>query len=439
MILWFWKKGITYTTGDFMAGITVSKRGNVWQYRFDISKIGGKRKQVSKSGFGSRQEAVDAGIKALNEYQNTHFDASGSSIKLKDFLDLWFNQTVVPRVRPSTQTNIKIGTERYIKPFLGEYLLKDLTPAVILQYTLEIKKAGFTGTMQKFAVKTLKAALQYATDTLRYLPSNPAESIKFTYKISECDRDLVLTPQDIKAIFQRFPEDNRWHLPMMIALHTGLRIGEVFALTWDDVNLNRKTITVTKTVTRRTSFNKVIAQRGEEAHPWFLGPPKTKSSNRTVYIGDTLFNLLKQVKEEHLHHKEQYGEDFLVMYLLPKKNDNAETVYKMFEAPIGLPMQAQYVEMVCSLRTGKYVAYSGFAYCSRLIKLELGLPFSFHCLRHTHATYLIQAGVNIKAVQTRLGHSSSSTTLDIYTHATERMETESVQTFERYMKSALNS
>jgi site-specific recombinase XerD len=86
------------------------------------------------------------------------------------------------------------------------------------------------------------------------------------------------------------------------------------------------------------------------------------------------------------------------------------------------------------MENGNLVTPESIKYCSRVINYELGIQFNFHALRHTHATMLIEHGANLKDVQTSLGYSKLSTTMDTYAHAQKKMATDSVDIFEKILK-----
>jgi len=96
-----------------------------------------------------------------------------------------------------------------------------------------------------------------------------------------------------------------------------------------------------------------------------------------------------------------------------------------------LESKLQRVKLICINENGEYTSTDSFKYCSRIIHKELLLAFDYHSLRHTHATLLIEAGANVKNVQTRLGHTNIQTTLQTYVHDTEKMANDSVEIFER--------
>lgn len=89
------------------------------------------------------------------------------------------------------------------------------------------------------------------------------------------------------------------------------------------------------------------------------------------------------------------------------------------------------LRFVCTKQYGNLVTPETIRYCSRIINSELMIQFNFHALRHTHATMLIESGANMKDVQRRLGHSRLATTMDTYSHVTEKMSRETVDLFEK--------
>ena len=96
------------------------------------------------------------------------------------------------------------------------------------------------------------------------------------------------------------------------------------------------------------------------------------------------------------------------------------------------------LQFVCTNESGNLITPDSIKYCSRVINYELMIQFNFHALRHTHATLLIENGANTKDVQKRLGHSRLATTMDTYTHATEKMSKNTVDIFEKLCHPQIN-
>jgi len=175
---------------------------------------------------------------------------------------------------------------------------------------------------------------------------------------------------------------------MQIAFHTGLRAAEVCGLNWDCIDLDNGTLKV----------DKILIGKGKGIFEF--GTPKTLSSNRTISIGNTLISILKRNKLYQAENKLRYGEYY--------KNSN----------------------FVCTKENGENITTDSLKYLSRVVNYELNINFHFHSLRHTHATMLLEAGANFKDIQKRLGHSKLSTTMDTYSHVTQKMKDETVDIFE---------
>ena len=127
----------------------------------------------------------------------------------------------------------------------------------------------------------------------------------------------------------------------------------------------------------------------------------------------------------------KYGEYYTEHYLKTEIDEKGEPMQRIIPASRSLQCSLPSTDMVCVKANGEYVSTDSFKYCSRVIHYELKITFNYHSLRHTHATFLIEAGANIKDVQERLGHTNIETTLNTYVHNTDQMRSQTVDIFEK--------
>ena len=117
-----------------MSKLNTRKRGKTWQYQFEAAKVEGKRKQITKSGFKTQKEALEAGTIALAEYNNSGLHFEPSEISVSDYFDYWYENYVCLELKINTQKSYKNYIENHIKPSLGIYKLKALTPAQLQNF-----------------------------------------------------------------------------------------------------------------------------------------------------------------------------------------------------------------------------------------------------------------------------------------------------------------
>lgn len=388
-----------------MASINVIKRGSTWQYRFEGAKVDGKRKQFSKSGFRTKREALEAGTKALAEYNQGGLAFMPANVSVADYLRYWIEHGCPATHKETTVRIYKGHIEKRIIPAMGQYRLSALNPTILTEFVNGLKIKGYSKSSVTIVKSALSSALDYAVEPLRYIKDNPMRYVKTPKIEKEPEKREVLSDEDWKRIIERFPFGNRFYIPLMIGYYCGTRISECFALTWDDVDLDKCTININKQLTHSKA--------------WKYSAPK-QSSSRVVKFGQTLRDELIKEKERQEENEKEYGEFYYKIYL---KDEN------IISSQENLPYER--LHPVCLDTNGKMSTSRSMLYCTRVVLNDLGIKFDYHTLRHTHATKLIEGGANIKAVQTRLGHKDISTTLQIYSHTTKGMEDEAVEIFEK--------
>ena len=409
-----------------------------WEYRFEAAKVDGKRKHISKAGFRTKKEAEIAGAKAMAEYDNAGLKFEPSEMSFSDYLDYWFDNYVKASCKYNTQLNYNGIIENHLKPALGMYKLKALSPMQIQEYVNQkfisgLKKNTLTG-----IISVLTGSLSYAVVPAQMLQSSPAEYIRYpkvSSDRSETNR-TVISLDDFNRMLDRFGKDTPYHYALLIGFYTGLRIGEVYALTWDDIDLKEGTISVNKLVYKRNygvDVRQVMKKKGkrEEKSAWYFGDTKTASSVRKIKIGATLINELKEYKKKQLENQMMYGEYYTQIFKKEEKDEKGNTIYRLIEVEKSVPVTLPQANLIMRKENGQYSSTDSFKFAARVIHHELGINFNFHSLRHTHATTLIESGVSPKAVQERLGHENIQTTLQTYVHNTEVMEQEAVDVFEK--------
>ena len=186
-----------------------------------------------------------------------------------------------------------------------------------------------------------------------------------------------------------------------------MRTGEVFALTWDDIDLDNRIIKVNKTV---------YAKDKEENGRWYLGTTKTIGSIREVYICDTLYSVLSNYKKLQIKYKKEYGKNYKQYILKEVKNKYGKLVeYKVIESQ----SRNNKIQMVFIRKDGTSSGTDIIKYPFKIIHHELGISCRFYDLRGNFATKTLRKGCEIKDISKVLGHSRIETTENYYINCTK--------------------
>ena len=222
----------------------------------------------------------------------------------------------------------------------------------------------------------------------------------------------------------------------LTACYTGMRTGEVFALTWDDIDFENKTIKVKHNVYAKNKDNK---------GKWYIGDTKTETGERQIYICNTLLKILEGYKQRQTINKKRCGTDYYSHYLEEVKNKYGKiTEYRIIEVR-GKVRLSNKINLVFVNKKGKYSGTDSIRYPFKIIHNEFGLNnCRFYDLRGTYATKILHGGAEIRDVADLLGHSKIETTENYYISSTEETRKKANEFLEKtiqsdFIKNIINS
>lgn len=378
-----------------MPGVQVYKRAT-WRYRFEAAPVGGKRRRVEKSGFRTKKEALVAGTKAYSEYLNAGRTFVPSEISVADYLDEWL-ELRKPELRPNSIRMYSQRIKLQIKPALGKYKLSAITAADIQRLINDLFMQGVSRETISGVKGVLTNALKYAVEPMGYLQHAPIDGVKLPSRrvrppVPPRTRPREpITPADWTQI-KELLSNRSGYLAFVIGYHTGMRVGEVLGLSWEDIDFDSRTLHVRH---QQQHFERAL----------FITEPKFESV-RKISMDDALISELvaeKQYQQRAALLDEQY----------PQYTYDASG--KLSIGGEGTPF-----DPVCRQPSGAILRYDSVLRRVSHVRKTLNLPnFDFHTLRHTHATMLVSAGISPLLVQERLGHKSIQVTLGLYASLTD--------------------
>ena len=361
-----------------------------WEGRYTAGYDAKTGKRIIKNVLGKTQAEVKEKLKkAMEECAGLDISQDGEKYTVATWLQTWYELYAKPNVRTATANRYELIIEQYVIPRIGSVKLKKLTSRQLQKLYKELLEGGrihigkgqgkgLSSTTVRSVHLMLHTALERAVKE-RLIPRNPTE---------DC-----IAPKPRKVEMQILPPDSmhayleaakaRGVLPMFyLELVTGLRKGELVALRWEDVDIQNKTISVSKQYVRNPDGSRELTQ------------PKTENSVRLVSIPQTAVDLLIQ---EHDRHPDSPC---------------------LFPSPV----------------TGEMYHPDSVVKLHEKILKDAGLPhIRFHDLRHTFATTALQNGVDVKTVSSMLGHYDAGFTLRTYTHATRQMQEQAAEKMGSFM------
>lgn len=293
-------------------------------------------------------------------------------MKFKQWIDIWLNKYEKNILKLRTYYKYEQTIRNHIIPVLGEYNLRELSSQVLQDFVVSQFEHGNLITGENLAISTVQNMISIIKRCLR-------KAVALDIVDKEYASTIVLPKGTEKSVSAFEKSDQKVlesyclnhtkknYLGIIICLYTGIRIGELLALRWDDIDFKNRMMHITKTacIIRRMQKKIVIIDK-----------PKTKTSFRVIPIPRQLLAVLRKMKGKN-------GAEYVV-----------ET------------------------RNHKMVEERSYQRTFKCILRRIGVPYhNFHSLRHTFATRALEMGMDVKTVSEILGHKNTSMTLSRYTHS----------------------
>lgn len=350
--------------------------------------------------YGKTQQEVKTKLKKIQEEaDDLDVIAGETNYTLQSWVEKYLNDYKANDIKATTLSTYYIFYRKHIlNSDLGKILLKDITTDDLQKYYNQKLKTLSAKTVRHISVITREALMQ--AYRLRYINNNPHEAVILPPK--EHYSGATLTKEDVAKILND-AVDEKCYAAVVTAIYTGMRQGELLGLQWSDVNFEEGYIKIENSLCR---VDDGIDEKGKHRTKLVLMEPKTASSRRKIPLADPL----KGVLLKHKARQEQYKKD--------------ASDYYNFDLDLVFP------NYLGDFMRGKDLLNE----FHKLLEKYGIQKVRFHDLRHTFASLLLQSGTEGKVVQELLGHSSISTTLDIYSHLTMKQKKDSVEKLSEILK-----
>lgn len=382
----------------------IYKRGDKWAYRAYAGKdpITKKDKQASKSGFRTKKDAQLAAAIFERQFHNGEF-LEPSNVTFKEmseqFLEHYLSQ------------GAKISSHRARKKALA-HIIDRIGTTPIQKITVKMYQDSIDALAKKYSYNYMASihssanmVFKYACD-MKVIKESPIKGAKLPKQkktVEELKEDNIsekfLEKKELEEFLLVAKNEGIEGdlLAFTLLSYTGMRVGEMLALKWSDIDFKNHTLRIYKTYYNESNNKK----------KYEILTPKTEGSIRTIEFNPVLDGLF----EEHREFQEKNKQDYEMLY-----HDDEF----IFTTKDGYPQTIKQI----SLRLKRL-----------LEKTSIKKNITPHSFRHTHTSLLIEANVHIKEIQERLGHSDINTTMDIYAHMTKNMKKKASTKFGKLMNS----
>jgi len=372
-----------------------------WELRYSLGTDGGtgKRRVVTLTVKGKRQTA-EIELRKRLRMLDTGEHVEPTRMTVQQWLSKWI-ETVRTEISPKSHERYAEIVENFLSPELGHLPIAKFSPVDIqtaynkwaANGRRDRKPGGLSPRTRRHIHRILRTALARAVEQ-QIIARNPADVFRKRLPKIERRDPITLSAEQAVRLLAAI-KHTRTYWPALIALSTGMRRGETLGVRWKNVDLEREILRVVESLEQTKSGLRFKA-------------PKTEKM-RAITLPAFAVEELRRLKTKQ-------AEELLML---------------------GIRQSAQ--TLVCGQADGKPLQPRSLTHeFTRLVARLKDLPrVRFHDLRHSHATQLLLDGVHPKIVQERLGHSTITTTLDLYSHVTDTMQTDAATRLDAAFQRAL--
>lgn len=412
---------------DTKQHVHTKQRGS-WYWYFEKAKVNGKRQREEKGGYATQQEAYEAGCQAYEHYQNGGRQEHSQRISFSDFLDTWYERTRL-YARNNTLEAREKNIRLHLKPKLGSYYLAALSPKLIEEFVREKREAGYSFETVDRMLSCIRTALDYAIWPMELLKDNPARLIRTPGRnfapLTNREPRRRIEDSELIQIFERYPFANTYHMPLVVGLYFGLRIGEALAASWPLCDFDTGLLAIRQQIQR-------LSMKGHRSLHYFC-EVKTEESRRTLRFEGNVARELARWKHQQAENELYYGADYYYNYLVPAKDYQGRDIQRIVSSPKCLPVAGRKLDLICTQPNGKYIKPCSMAHTCTVIR-QMGIHgFDFHCLRCTNLTMLGEDGGTVNEIKARAGHTDYRTS-EIYIKTRTDMQSRPIQMLEHKLK-----
>lgn len=346
--------------------------------------VTGKKIRVARTVRGTKKQAELALAKLIQSVE-TGVDFDATKLNVADYIQRWLTSTE-KRVRPKTIERYSELMRLHVVPVIGAIQLLKLKPLHVEKIYERAFDRGLSAQSVLHIHRVLFTALRQAV-AWQLIPRNVAEAV--VPPRPEPREVKPMTPDDVVQVLETVA-GTTLETPTVLALGTGMRLGEVLGLRWQDVDLESNAARVTQTI-QETDQGLIFV------------PPKTHRSRRAVSLPNFVAQTLRKHKKEQSERRLMVGSAWQDFDLIVERGD-------------GQPLRTSTLS-------------NRFADAMKRADIDL----TFHGLRHGHASLMLAAGVNLKVVSERLGHSKIGITADLYTHVADQIHEAAAASLDAYL------